>query len=92
MRLVLQQRQFDKAFLRLKEGIVRHAIFVAIAYIILKLFMFQRNMSTMTIGECIAYVQNKEMDGFVLEIIQIEDKTERLAYFDEVFIRESAKV
>lgn len=88
---IKQNLGFDKAFLRLKEGIVRHAIYVAIAYITLKLFMFQRNLS-MTIGECIAYVQNKEMDGFVLEIIQIEDKTERLAYFEEVFIRESAKV
>lgn len=89
---IKQNLGFDKAFLRLKEGIVRHAIFVCIAYIVLKLFMFHRRMSDMTIGECIAYVQNKEMDGFILEIIEIEDKSERMAYFQEVFIRETAKV
>ena len=89
---IKQNLGFDKAFLRKKEGIVRHAIFVCIAYIILKLFMFYRGMNDMTIGECITYVQNKEMDGFILEIIEIEDILERKAYFQEVFIRETAKV
>lgn len=89
---IKQNLGFDKAFLRLKEGIVRHAIFSVIAYIILKLFMFQRGFSNMSIGECITHIQNKEMDGFILDIIEIEDKNERIAYFQEVFIRESAKV
>jgi hypothetical protein len=89
---IKQNLGFDKAFLQLKEGIVRHAIFVAIAYVILKLFMFYRGMKDLSIGECIALVQNKEMDGFILEIIEIEEKDERIARFKEVFIRESAKV
>lgn len=89
---IKQNLGFDKAFLRLKEGIVRHAIFSVIAYIILKLFMFQRGFSNMSIGACITHIQNKEMDGFILDIIEIEDKNERIAYFQEVFIRETAKV
>ena len=89
---IKQNLGFDKAHLRRKEGIVRHAIFVVIAYILLKLFMFHRGMHEMTIGECIGYIQNKEMDGFILEIIEIENKSERIAYFEEVFKRECAKV
>lgn len=89
---IKQNLGFGKAFLRLKEGIVRHAIFVIIAYIALKLFMFLRGMNNLSIGECIKHVQNKEMDDFILEIIEIEDKKERLEYFQEVFIRESTKV
>jgi hypothetical protein len=89
---IKQNLGFDKAFFQKKEGIVRHAIYVILAYITLKLFMFHRRMKNMSIGECIAYIQNKEMDGFIMEIIEIEDKSERIARFEEVFIRESAKV
>jgi len=78
-------------FLRKKEGIVRHAIFSSIAYAALKLFMFLRGLS-MTIGECCAYVQDKEMDDFIKEIIEIEDRETRINMFEEVFIRKTAKV
>lgn len=88
---IKQNLGFDTVFLQKKEGIVRHAIFAVIAYIILKLFMFYRGWS-MTIGECITYVQDKEMDGFIREIVEIEDKEERINYFEEVFIRKTAKV
>lgn len=88
---IKQNLGFESTFLRRKEGIVRHAIFVVIAYIILKLFMYYRGMD-LTIGECCAHIQNREMDGFVREIIEIEDKKERMDYFEKVFIRECAKV
>ena len=88
---IKQNLGFARAFFRKKEGVVRHAIFSTIAYAILKLFMFCRGL-VMTIGECCGYTQDKGMDDFVLEIVEIEDKSERMAYFEEVFIRKSAKV
>lgn len=86
-----QNLGFAKLFLRKKEGIVRHSIFCTIAYAVLKIYMFLRGMD-MTIGECIAYIQNKEMDDFIQEIIEVEDKEERIALFREVFKRETAEV
>jgi hypothetical protein len=88
---IKQNLGFAKLFLRKKEGIVRHSIFCTIAYAVLKLFMFFRGIN-MTIGECISYIQNKEMDGFIQEIIEVEDKEERIALFREVFIRETGEV
>lgn len=88
---IKQNLGFAKVFLRKKEGIVRHAIFASMAYAILKLFMFFRGLS-MTIGECCTYIQNKEMDDFIREIIEIEDKETRINFFEEIFIRETAKV
>jgi len=88
---IKQNLGFAKLFLRKKEGIVRHAIFSSIAYAALKIFMFLRGLS-MTIGECCAYLQDREMDDFIREIIEIEDKETRIKTFEEVFIRKSAKV
>lgn len=67
------------------------AIFSTIAYAILKLFMLCRSL-VMTIGECVAYIQDREMDNFIREIVGIEDKSERMTVFEEVFIRKTAKV
>lgn len=72
-----QNLGFAKAFVRKKEGIVRHAIFASLAYALLKLFMFARGM-VMTIGECIAYIQDKAMEGFIRELINVEDKPQRM--------------
>ena len=88
---IKQNLGFAKVFLRKKEGIVRHAIFASIAYAALKLFMFFRGLS-MTIGECCAFIQDKEMDDFIREIIEVEDKETRINLFEEVFIRKSGKV
>ncbi len=88
---IKQNLGFARAFFRKKEGIVRHAIFSTIAYAILKLFMLCRGLK-MTIGECCGYIQDKGMDEFVLEIVEIEDRSERMEYFEKVFIRKSAKV
>lgn len=88
---IKQNLGFAKAFVRNKTAIVRHAIFVVLAYAVLKIFMYKNGLEK-TIGECCNYIQNKEMDGFVLEIIEIEDKWERINYFNEVFIRKTAKV
>lgn len=88
---IKQNLGFARAFFRRKEGIVRHAIFSTIAYAILKLFMLCRGL-VMTIGECCGYIQDKGMDDFVLEIVEIEDKSERMEYFEKVFIRKTAKV
>jgi hypothetical protein len=88
---IKQNLGFAAAFFRKKEGIVRHAIFTTLAYAVLKLFMLCRGLS-MSIGECCAYVQDKGMDDFIREIVEIEDTSERINYFEEVFIRKSAKV
>lgn len=88
---IKQNLGFAKVFLRQKEGIVRHAIFVTIAYAILKLFMFLRNM-TITIGECCTHIQNKGMNEFIREIVEIEDKQTKINTFENVFIKETAKL
>lgn len=84
---IKQNLGFASSFLQKREAIVSHAIFVAIAYAVLQLFMFYRDMK-MTIGEIIAYIQDKEMNDFIQEIVEVEDKEERMAMFREVFIRE----
>jgi len=88
---IKQNLGFAAAFFRKKEGIVRHAIFSTLAYAVLKLFMLCRGL-TMTIGECCAHIQDKGMDDFIREIVEIENTSERVNYFEEVFIRKSAKV
>ena len=88
---IKQNLGFAAAFFRKKEGIVRHAIFSTLAYAILKLFMLCRGL-VMTIGECCGHIQDKGMDNFIREIVEIEDTSERIDYFEKVFIRKSAKV
>ena len=88
---IKQNLGFAKAFIRNKTAIVRHSIFVVLAYAVLKLFMLGNGLKK-TIGECCSYIQDKEMDGFVLEIIEIEDKKERMDYYNRVFIRKTAKL
>ena len=82
---IKQNLGFAKAFFRKKEGIVRHAILVAIAYAILALFMFQNELK-MTIGECCEYLKNKAYKEMVGEIIFLENKKIRIEKFEEVFI------
>lgn len=86
-----QNLGFAKVFVRKREGIVRHAILSSLAYAVLRLFMFARGM-VMTIGECIAYIQGKAMEGFIRELIEVEDKRQRIQIFEEVFISKTAKV
>jgi hypothetical protein len=88
---IKQNLGFATAFFRKKEGIVRHAIFSTLAYAILKLYMFCRGLK-MTIGECCAHIQDKGMDEFIREIVEIEDASMRMNHFENVFIRKSAKV
>lgn len=88
---IKQNLGFGKCQMRKLRGIVCHAILVSLAYACLRLFMYHRNMD-MTIGECIAYIQNNEMNNFILEIVEIEDKAERISAFKELFIRKTAKV
>ncbi len=88
---IKQNLGFAQVQMRKKEGIVCHAIFVSLAYAILKLFMFLRGV-TMTIGECCAHIQDKGMDDFIREIIEIEEKEQRINFFQEVFISRTAKV
>jgi hypothetical protein len=88
---IKQNLGFDKVFVRKKEGIVRHSIFSSLAYTTLKLYMFHRGMN-MTIGECITHIQGKEMDDFIQEIIEVEDRQQRIELFKEVFKRETGEV
>jgi len=82
---IKQNLGFASAFFRRENGIVRHAIFVAIAYAILNLFMYRKNIQ-MTIGECCEYLRDKSAKNLVHEIVVIDNKPERLERFEEVFI------
>ena len=82
---IKQNLGFAKAFFRKKEGIVRHAIFVAIAYAVLSLFMYTKGM-TMTIGTCCEYLRDKANICLIAEIIAIEDSVTRLKRFEKIFI------
>lgn len=82
---------FDKAMLRSKTGVVRHSTLCVIAYAVLQLFMAQHNLS-MSIGECITYLREQNMNNFVKEIVEIESKIERMEAFEMLFIKKIAKV
>ena len=77
--------------MRLRKGITRHLILVTLAYAILKLMMFFKKVSW-TIGECIKYIQDKEFDDLVIEIVNVDDKNERIRMAKEMLLNENAKV
>ena len=77
--------------MRLKKGITRHIILVTLSYAILKLMMFFKKVSW-TIGGCIKYIQDKEFDDLIIEIVNIEDKKERIKMAKELLLNENAKV
>ena len=77
--------------MRLRKGITRHIILVTLAYAILKLIMFFKNVYW-TIGECIKYIQDKEFDDLIIEIIEIDDKQERRRMAKLLLLNENAKV
>lgn len=77
--------------MRLRKGITRHLILVTLAYAILKLMMFFKKVSW-TIGECIKYIQDKEFDDLIIEIIDIEDKQERRKMAELLLLNKNAKV
>ena len=77
--------------MRLRKGITRHLILVTLAYAILKLMMFFKKVSW-TIGECIKYIQDKEFDDLVIEIVNVDDKNERIRKAKEMLLNENAKV
>ena len=80
-----QNLGFASAFFRRESGIVRHSVFVILAFAVLSLIMFRRG-ETMTIGACCEYLKNKSDYNLVKEIVVIEDKPTRLNRFEEVFI------
>jgi len=82
---IKQNLGFANAFFRKKEGIVRHAILVVLAYAILSLFMFQKKVK-MTIGECCEYLKNKSYKELVEGMVIIENKEMRMEKFEKVFI------
>ncbi len=51
--------------------------------------MAQHNLS-MSIGECITYLRENTMNLFIKEIVEIEEKNERMEVFDMLFIRKTA--
>lgn len=77
--------------MRLKKGITRHLILVTLAYAVLKLMMFFKKVYW-TIGECIRYIQDKEFDELIIEIIEIDDKQERRKMAKLLLLNENAKV
>ena len=77
--------------MRLRKGITRHLILVTLAYAILKLMMFFKKVSW-TIGECIKYIQDKEFDDLIIEIVNVDDKNERIRMAKEMLLNENAKV
>jgi hypothetical protein len=88
---IKQNLGFATVFFAKREGIVRHAIFASMTYAVLSLFMYRREIS-MTIGECCAYLKQKSTTILVREIVEIENKPERLERFEEVFISKNRKL
>lgn len=85
---IKQNLGFSKVFLRKKEGIVRHAIFVSLAFAILGLIMFRKNISG-SIGEFCEQVKNKSVMEVMKKIVDMENKGDRIAIFNEVFEKDS---
>lgn len=77
--------------MRLRKGITRHLILVTLAYATLKLMMFFKKVSW-TIGECIKYIQDKEFDDLIIEVVCIDDRNERIRMAKEMLLNENAKV
>ena len=82
---IKQNLGFATVFFARREGIVRHSILASITYAVLSLFMFRKGIS-MTLGECCEYLKEKATASLVKEIVEIENKPERLEKFEEVFI------
>jgi len=87
----IKQNLGFKPYIRKSEAIVRHAIFSTLAYAVLKMYMLYEKLD-LTIGECITYLRESNYANFIKEIVEIEDKNERLAVFQEVFINKTAQV
>ena len=79
-----QNLGFATVFFRRREGIVRHSILACITYAVLCLFMNRKGIS-MTIGECCEYLKDESNYNLVKEIVELEDKTNRLCRFEEVY-------
>lgn len=85
---IKQNLGFAKTYLRKRESIVRYTILATIAYAILRLFMYQNGLDQ-TIGECCNYLLDKSTKEVFLEVIEIENQSQRLERFQEVFISKS---
>ena len=88
---IKQNLGLEACQMRLRKGITRHLILVTLAYAILKLMMFFKKVSW-TIGECIKYIQDKEFDDLVIEVVCIDDRNERIRMAKEMLLNENAKV
>jgi hypothetical protein len=88
---IKQNLGFAKTYLRKRESIVRYSILASIAYAILKLFMYQSSINQ-TIGECCNYLLDKSIKEVFIEIIEIEDQSQRLEKCKEVFINKNRQV
>jgi SRSO17 transposase len=88
---IKQNLGFGTCQIRLTKGITRHLILSALAYAILKMMMFFKKVSW-TIGECIKYIQNKEFDDLIIEVIETENINERRIKAKHWFLSENAKV
>jgi hypothetical protein len=62
-----------------------------LAYAILKIMMFFKKVSW-TIGECIKYIQNKEFDDLIIEVIETENIEERRTKAKQLFLNKNTKV
>lgn len=83
-----QNLGFADAFFRKERGIVRHSVFVVLAFAVLSLIMFRRG-DKMTIGKCCEKLRDEADKKMVREIVEIEDRQTRLNQFEEVFISKS---
>lgn len=88
---IKQNLGLEACQVRLKKGITRHIILVTIAYAVLKLMMFFKKV-LWTIGESIKYVQDKEFDDLIIQIIEIDDKIERRRMAKLLLLNDYAKV
>ena len=62
--------------LRGRQGITRHLILVALAYAMLKFWMFLKNV-TWPIGEATRYIQGRLFDDLVITLVEEKDQETR---------------
>jgi hypothetical protein len=88
---IKQNLGFAKTYLRKRESIVRYTMLATIAYAILRLYMYQNGFDQ-TIGECCNYLLDKSTKEVFAEIIEIENQSQRLEKFQEVFINKNRQL
>lgn len=87
---IKQNLGLEACQVRGRRGITRHLILVCLAYAVLKLWMYLREVAW-TVGEVVRYIQGRLFDDLIITLVEEESK-ERRWQLAEPFITKTAKV